>query len=383
MKTRWPLSRIGDTASFVARGESPTAGTTYRQIGVRWWGEGAYERETIDGSQTKYSQFFRAEAGDLIFNKIWARHGAVAMVDSTLAGTYGASEFRTLQLKTEDVHSRWFHWLAKWPDFWAACQEESRGSSGKNRIKPDRFLEILIPAPSRSVQERLVGLIDDVAVRLAEALRLRESIEKEREEMLRAFARELAKDAPRRPLQHVAPVTRRPVKTDKAAMYPELGIRSFGKGTFHKPAISGENLGRKRLFHIHPGDLVFSNVFSWEGAIAVAKDEDEGRVGSHRFITCVPDPALATAEFLRSWLLTDEGMSYILEASPGAAGRNRTLGLKKLMVIPVPLPPLAAQQRLSQLSGRIAAARQTQVTVAEELKAMLPAMLDLAFRGEL
>jgi restriction endonuclease S subunit len=124
-------------------------------------------------------------------------------------------------------------------------------------------------------------------------------------------------------------------------------------------------------------------VFSWEGAIAVAKDADEGRVGSHRFITCVPDPALATAEFLRSWLLTDEGMSYILEASPGAAGRNRTLGLKKLVAIPVPLPPLDAQQRLTRLSGHLADARQTQVNVAEELKSMLPAVLDLAFRGEL
>lgn len=39
----------------IERPEVPVAGKIYRQIGVRLWGEGAYESEPIDGSQTKYS----------------------------------------------------------------------------------------------------------------------------------------------------------------------------------------------------------------------------------------------------------------------------------------------------------------------------------------
>lgn len=359
------------------------SGTRYRQFGIRLWGEGAYERESIDGSQTKYTRFFRAEAGDLVFNKIWARHGAVAVVTAELSGTYGANEFRTLRINQDMVHPRWFHWLSQWPDFWAACQDESRGSSGKNRIAPERFLEIQFPLPPFAEQERLVDKIDTIASRARGACELVEAIEAERDGMLLAYARELAKDAPRRPLQQVAPVTRRPVQIDKNAMYPELGIRSFGKGTFHKAFVSGARLGRKRLFHIEPGDLLFSNVFSWEGAIAVVRNVDAGRVGSHRYITCVPNADIATAEFLRCWLLSDEGMRHILEASPGAAGRNRTLGLKKLMAIPVPVPPLEAQKTLTQLLGRVAAARESQTAVANELGGLVPALLDQVFRGEL
>jgi hypothetical protein len=56
--------------------------------------------------------------------------------------------------------------------------------------------------------------------------------------------------------------------------YAELGIRSFGNGTFQKPAITGLELGNKRIFKIEPWDLVFNNVFAWEGAIAVARAED-------------------------------------------------------------------------------------------------------------
>lgn len=51
----------------------------------------------------------------------------------------------------------------------------------------------------------------------------------------------------------------------------ELGIRLFVKGTLHKPPLSGAEVGSKRLFSIEPGDLMFSNVFAREGAVAVAK----------------------------------------------------------------------------------------------------------------
>ena len=64
----------------------------------------------------------------------------------------------------------------------------------------------------------------------------------------------------------------------------------------------------------------------------------------------MPDPTLATAEFLRCWLLTDKGMTNILEASLGAAGPNRRLGLTKLMLIPVPLPSMEEQKQLTRLS---------------------------------
>ena len=43
---------------------------SYPQIGIRLWGEGAYPREDVLGSETQYKFFYKAEKGDLIFNKI-------------------------------------------------------------------------------------------------------------------------------------------------------------------------------------------------------------------------------------------------------------------------------------------------------------------------
>lgn len=203
------------------------------------------------------------------------------------------------------------------------------------------------------------------------------------QEFLLSLARQLAEGAPSEPMLKVAPLVRRPVTVKRGGNYPELGIRSFGKGTFHKPALTGEEVGNKRIYRIEPGDLLFSNVFSWEGAIAVVQPEDAGRYGSHRFITCVPDPLKATADFLCHWFLTDEGMKYVREASPGAAGRNRTLGLKKLMAIPVPVPPLAKQEEFSEFRRRIEKARTLHKDLPAELDAFEKAILDRVFQGEL
>jgi type I restriction enzyme S subunit len=162
-----------------------------------------------------------------------------------------------------------------------------------------------------------------------------------------------------------------------------LGIRSFGKGTFHKPALSGFDLGNKRIFRIEPGDLLFSNVFAWEGAIAVAQPEDAGRVGSHRYMTCVPNPDRAVASFLCFNFLTSEGLDLIRAASPGGAGRNRTLGIQALAEIKVPVPPTHEQQWFDALVSETNTLKRLHAETAAELDALVPSILDRAFKGEL
>ena len=232
-------------------------------------------------------------------------------------------------------------------------------------------------------QRRIVARLEALAAKIGEARSLRQLEEQEIRSMQRgAFAR-ITKLAPRRPMGEVAPLIRRPVEVEIEGSYPELGIRSFGNGTFHKPALSGFELGSKRVFWIEPGDLLFSNVFAWEGAIAVAKPEDRSRVGSHRFITCVPRKDVATSQFLRFYFLTDEGLELIRAASPGGAGRNRTLGLAALETIEVPVPPIEAQIWFDGLQAKVDVLKRLQTETAAELDAMLPAILDRAFKGEL
>ena len=150
---------------------------------------------------------------------------------------------------------------------------------------------------------------------------------------------------------------RRPVSVDVSAVYEEIGVRSFGRGIFHKDPVSGAQLGGKRVFEIRPGDLVLSNVFAWEGAVAVATEAEDGKIGSHRFMTFEVDPVRASASYLRYYFLSDAGLSRIRGASPGSAGRNRTLGIKAFENIELPLPDVDKQRaiatRLELIEARV------------------------------
>jgi type I restriction enzyme S subunit len=169
----FPVTPLKKIISPVERSTAPVPGQQYRQIGVQLWGKGAYERESLDGSQTKYRALFRVEKDDIIVNKIWARNGSVAVVPESLAGCYASGEFPIFQPLRDYLEPCWFHWITKTYSFWAQCDDKSRGTSGKNRIRPERFLDIEIPLPPLSEQRRIVARIDELSAKIEETSKLR------------------------------------------------------------------------------------------------------------------------------------------------------------------------------------------------------------------
>lgn len=253
---------------------------------------------------------------------------------------------------------------------------ERRQKGDKRESLPD------LPSPL-SVVKRIVVQVEELAGKIEEARSLRHEVIKDLDKVLLSLYQKLIKDVEYLPMQLVAPLKRRPVEIELSKNYPELGIRSFGKGTFHKPALSGAEVGTKRIFRIEANDLLFQIVFAWEGAVAVAQDEDHGRFGSHRFLTCVPKPGLATSSFLCFHFLTEQGLEELGKASPGGAGRNRTLGLKALENIKVPVPRFEKQLWFDNVQAKVNEMKRLREEAIKELDAMLPSILNKAFKGEL
>ncbi len=242
---------------------------------------------------------------------------------------------------------------------------------------------VKIPFPPLPEQKRIAARIESLTSRSEKLSELNTSLVEDMTRLLRAEYKRITEDAPTKPFSDVAKLVRRWVKTKPDQNYPETGIRSFGKGTFHKPALTGEQLGTKRICRIEAGDLVFMNVFAWEGAIAVAQPEDDGRVASHRFMMHEVLPDQATAEYLCYYFLTERGLEHIRGASPGSAGRNRTLGITKLEKLPVPVPPIEDQRRFAKLRKLHFQLQRLHREAEAELASFTPALLAKAFRGEL
>jgi type I restriction enzyme S subunit len=152
----WPEVELGTAIRPVQRPERPAAERSYRQLGVRWWGQGAYERDELDGAATRYASLSRVEVDDVVINKIWARHGGVAVVQPALNGCYVSGEFPLFTVNRGIADPAWIGWLTRWPEFWHRCDLAAQGTSGKNRIRPQRFLEIRVPLPPLEEQQTLV-----------------------------------------------------------------------------------------------------------------------------------------------------------------------------------------------------------------------------------
>ncbi|AZY94000.1 restriction endonuclease subunit S [Paracoccus sp. Arc7-R13] len=351
----------------------------YKQITARLWGKGLTLRGEVPGSAIAAARQYCAKAGQFLLSRIDARHGAYGIVPEELDGALVSNDFPCFDIDASKVLPHYFEWYSRTPEFIDLCRRASEGSTNRVRMKEDKFLRMMVPLPSLDEQRRIVVKLDRVAALVDARRNAIEAAEQETQALLlKAFQRAID-GAPLRPMAEVAPLVRRPVEIDLDASYPELGVRSFGRGTFHKPDLLGAELSWQKLFLVQQGDLVFSNIKAWEGAFAVAGRDDHGRVGSHRYLTCVPTQGLATAEFIWFYLQTSEGLGKVQSASPGSADRNRTLGQGALEAISVPTPPIDRQQWFDRLHAKAREARTIRVSTAQDVEALIPAMLHETF----
>ena len=147
-------------------------------------------------------------------------------------------------------------------------------------------------------------------------------------------------------IRHLIRQVRRPLVLMRDASYQEIGIRSWGKGVFHKEPVIGARLGEKNVFEIEPGDLVLNIVFAWEGAVAVVTKREAGMIASHRFPTFRASDRV-DLNYLLMVLKSDQGRALMEVNSPGAAGRNKTLRIGQFLDEEIPLPSLNSQQSRS------------------------------------
>jgi type I restriction enzyme, S subunit len=139
----------------------------------------------------------------------------------------------------------------------------------------------------------------------------------------------------------------KPVDVEIEERYRQIGVRSHGKGLFHKEAVFGSELGEKRVFWVQPNTLVINIVFAWEQALAITTDDEIGMVGSHRFPMFASIKDKSNLKFIFHFFMRKKGKSLLSLASPGGAGRNKTLGQNEFLKLKALLPDYAEQTKIA------------------------------------
>ena len=379
----WPKVALADIAPIVRRPVEIRHDQAYPELGIRSFGKGTFHKPPLSGSEVGTKRLFRIEPGDLVFSNVFAWEGAIAVASPADAGRFRSHRFITCVVDCERANATYLKlYLTASPEGRAQVLQASPGGAGRNRtLGVEKMGQVRVPLPPLAEQQAIVARLDALAGKTREVEAHLDAVERDAEHLLALRFRDVITDAPLRPMAEVAPAVRRPVEIDITTRYREFGARSFGKGLFVKPDFDGAEATWEKPVWIRSGDLVLSNIKAWEGAIAVAGDEHDGCIASHRYITCVPYPATSTTRFLAYYLLSEDGLEKVGLASPGTADRNRTLSLGNLGKIEVPVPALAAQQTFDRLQADVAALKAKHAAIRQANAALLPATLERLFAG--
>jgi type I restriction enzyme S subunit len=353
----------------------------YVIAGIYSFGRGLIRRPTIRGSETAYTRLGCLRAGQFTMSKLNGWEGALTIVPDEFDGLYVSPEYPVFDIDTDVADPTYLAYLAKWPSLWDRLTP--RGSMvRRKRIVPATLLATSVPLPDLPEQRRIATRLDRTFGKVARARQLHAH----RADLRGAYRESVITEASRVAtesvqIKNILTLKRRQVFLEAKASYREVGIRSFGRGIFHKDPVTGDQIGDKRVFSIEPGDLLFSNVFAWEGAVALAGTAESGMIGSHRFMTYVVNDSLADAGYLKHYFTSEAGLEIIRRASPGSAGRNRTLGIKTFDEQWFQLPDPRMQQHIRERLDTIATRRM--YDDLETLDALSRSLLNSAFGGEL
>ena len=72
-------------------------------------------------------------------------------------------------------------------------------------------------------------------------------------------------------------------------------------------------------------------------------------IASHRFPMYKPNKEILDLDFLLYYFKTPKGKYLLQLASPGGAGRNKTLGKTEFLRLQIPVPSLKEQTAISQV----------------------------------
>jgi type I restriction enzyme S subunit len=122
---------------------------------------------------------------------------------------------------------------------------------------------------------------------------------------------------------------------------------------------------------------------AWEGAFGVVPPECDGCVVSTEFPVFDVDEDRVYPEVLDTYFRTPNVWPEISGASTGTNVRRRRLNPQDFLDYRFPLPSRAVQKEFRGVMAEVDILKRHQADTAAELAALLPAVLDRAFRGEL
>ena len=366
---------------------------TYKRARVQLHAKGIVLRDNVEGSLVKTKRQQVSRAGEFLVAEIDAKVGGFGMVPDELDGAIVSSHYFLFQIDETKLERRFLDFYIRTPSF--RDQVEAQGSTNYAAIRPAHVLGYQIPLPPLTEQRRIVARIESLAAEITEAKRLRHEASEEAEATFHSCVNALLRTIkPKTTFGTTCRIVRgkSPIydQNSEAKAINQKCIRWQGIDQLHAKRVSESWLSKLSPDTLIQKDDLLVNS-TGEGTIGrgcLASLADVGLpFDSHVLAVRRFDPAVLEPRFLEIVLQSRSTQAAIEEMKGATTTKQTELGVTKLGEINLPLPTITEQRRivseLNAIQNEVTALKRLQSETAAELDALLPAILDRAFKGEL
>ncbi len=364
-----------------------------QQVTVRLWGKGVVLRDEVSCAEIAASKRLVVHPQQFIVSRIDARNGAFGLIPDSLDGALVSSDFPVFAVNPSRILPKYLEWISKTHFFVDLCKAASEGTTNRVRLKEDRFLMAKIPLPPLAEQRRIVARIEELAAKIEEARGLRKNAGEEVEALLAAKLNEIFSPNRKNNLRlvKIAEIC----DTSSGGTPSRQRFDFFENGTI--PWIKSGEL--KDTFikvaeeYITQGALDDSSAKIFpNGTLLIALyGANVGMTGilgldaaTNQAICAVfPKKELLERDYLY-WFFRKMRPDYLKNSFGGA---QPNISQKMIRETEIAIPSLPEQRRilayLDELQAKVDVLRRLQAETGAELDALMPAVLDRAFKGEL
>lgn len=409
MNNKYSSIQLDEVLTPISRPERVDAEIAYPILGAHWYAQGLYIKETKLGSEIQADRLYRVEKGDFVYNRLFAWKGSFAVAKAKDHNCYVSNEFPMFIINENKIEAKYLELFFSRSSSWEDALGLSSGGTptSRNRLKEAKLLSISIPLPPLEEQRRIVARIEVLAARIEEAKGLRREAVKEGEKVVISFLSETFDYASEVTLpsgwvwKSLAQLldTNRGIATGPfgtllqradilAEGIPILGIPNVQANKFipgFQDYISLEKAGELSTYQLQTDDLVIARSGT-VGRSCILPGISPSPIMSTNLIRLRLDPKA----FLPNLLCMLFNSSSLIERykDEKCYGSTRTFFTQKMLLnLYLPVPPLDEQRRivayLDSLQAKIDTLKRKQAESETELNALLPSILDKAFKGEL